>query len=131
HAMPENLLDNLYLLAPFARPIGYMMKEYGARFHNNADYVTLPTKAAIGMFGDSTEEIKVPIRAISNGIDLSRFKPGAFPKEIREKYKLPARKPIITYLGRLDSEKHVKVLVYAFQRVLKKLDAHLLIVGGG
>lgn len=131
HAMPENLLDNLYLLAPFARPIGYMMKEYGARFHNNADYVTLPTKAAIGMFGDSAEEIKVPIRAISNGIDLSRFKPGAFPKEIREKYKLPARKPIITYLGRLDSEKHVKVLVYAFQRVLKKLDAHLLIVGGG
>lgn len=131
HAMPENLLDNLYLLAPFARPIGYMMKEYGARFHNNADYVTLPTRAAIGMFGDNAEDIKVPIKAISNGIDLSRFKPGSVPKGLREKYGIPLRKPVVTYLGRLDSEKHVGVLVHAFQKVREQVDAHLLIVGGG
>lgn len=131
HAMPENLLDNLRLLAPFARPIGYMMKEYGARFHNNADYVTLPTMAAIKMFGDNAEDIRVPLKAISNGIDLSRFKPGSVPKDLRERYAIPPKKPIITYLGRLDSEKHVGVLVHAFHRIQGKLGAHLLIVGGG
>ncbi|HEX6257891.1 MAG TPA: glycosyltransferase [Candidatus Saccharimonadales bacterium] len=131
HAMPENLLDNLKLLAPFARPISYMLTEYGRRFHNNADYVTLPTAAAINMFGDKTSEMAVPMVAISNGIDLSRFKPGKAPASIYKQFDLPVNKPIISYIGRLDSEKHVHVLLRAAQRVFDKHDAHLLIVGSG
>lgn len=131
HAMPENLLDNLRLLAPFAKPIGYMMKEYGARFHSNADYVTLPTQAAIDLFDGSIDDTRVPIKAISNGINLARFKPGRVPTGLRKKYKIPQGVPVITYLGRLDSEKHVGTLVKAFARVRKQTKAHLLIVGSG
>src|SRR5690606_2028770 len=50
HAMPENLLDNLRLLAPLARPISYMLTEYGRRFHSKADFITMPTASAIEMF---------------------------------------------------------------------------------
>jgi len=129
HAMPENLLDNLRLIAPFTRSINYIMKEYGTRFHNNTDYMTLPTQAAIDMFDDI--EIRVPIKAISNGIDLSKFRPGKVSAELLKKYKIPADVPVVTYLGRLDSEKHVSILVRAFAQVLKKTKAHLMIVGSG
>jgi glycosyltransferase involved in cell wall biosynthesis len=131
HAMPENLLDNLKLLAPFAKPIGYMIKEYGARFHSNADYVTLPTQAAIDLFDGNIDDINVPIKAISNGIDLSKFKPGKAPAELLKKYNIPTDVPVVTYLGRLDSEKHVGILVRAFAKALKKTKAHLMIVGSG
>lgn len=49
HAMPENLLDNFRMLAPFAKPINAMLESYGARFHSSADYVTTPTQSAIDM----------------------------------------------------------------------------------
>lgn len=131
HAMPENLMDNLKLLAPVARPINYMLKLYGARFHSKADYVTLPTKAAIEMFGSSVNKVTSPIEAVSNGIDLSRFKASAPSPEIMEKFKIPTGVPIISYIGRLDAEKHLYVLLDAFEQVLKTTRAHLLIVGFG
>jgi len=40
HAMPENLMDNMRLLAPLSRPIQYLMTEYWARFHAKADYAS-------------------------------------------------------------------------------------------
>ncbi len=131
HAMPENLMDNLRLLAPVAKPINYMLKAYGTRFHSKADYVTLPTQAAIGMFGSSVDKLTSPIEAVSNGIDLARFSVGKPSKELIEKFKIPTDRPIITYVGRLDAEKHLFVLLKAYARVIKKTKAHLVIVGFG
>ncbi len=131
HAMPENLMDNLRLLAPVARPINYMLKLYGARFHSKSDYVTLPTQAAIDMFGSAVDKVATPIEAVSNGIDLSRFKVSKPSTEIINKFKIPTEYPIISYIGRLDAEKHLSVLIRAFERVLKTTKAHLLIVGFG
>jgi len=130
HAMPENLMDNVVLLAPFARPINYMLRQYGARFHSKSDYLTLPTASAIKMF-KATDKMTVPMEAVSNGIDLVRFQPGQPDKEIYEKFELPMDTPIITYVGRLDAEKHLPVLVKAFAEVLKTTPAHLLIIGAG
>jgi 1,2-diacylglycerol 3-alpha-glucosyltransferase len=132
HAMPENLMDNMVLLAPIARPINYMLRQYGARFHSKADYVTLPTQSAIDMF-DAAEKLKmkVPMEAVSNGIDLVRFQPGKPGNEIYDKFKIPRDIPIITFVGRLDAEKHLSVLVNAFAKVVKTTPAHLLIIGDG
>lgn len=130
HAMPENLVDNLRLLAPFSRPINYILKELGARFYNNADFVTLPTEAAIGMLkGDS---FHAPYMAISNGIDLNRFSPGNVPDEIYERFTIPKDKKIVLYVGRLDAEKHVSVLIRAARKVVDGPDnVHVVIVGKG
>lgn len=131
HAMPENLMDNLKLLAPVSRPINYTLKAYGARFHSKADFVTLPTQSAIDMFGAS-EKITVPMEAVSNGIDLVRFTPGKAPAHIYEKFGIPKNVPIVSYVGRLDAEKHLPVLMRAFLRVQEAIPAaHLLIVGDG
>ena len=130
HAMPENLIDNLRLLAPFARPVSYILKSYAARFHSNADYVTFPTQSAIDIFSDYGN-VAPPIQAISNGIDLSRFKPGKISDETRVKFGLPKDQPIISYVGRLDSEKHLSVLLRAAAKLLKQQPVHVLIVGSG
>lgn len=130
HAMPENLMDNLKLLAPVARPINYMLKDYGARFHSKADYVTLPTESAIHML-NASDKVNVPIEAVSNGIDLCRFKVGIPSADLLKRFSLPTNQPIITYIGRLDAEKHLSVLVRAFVRVLAVKEARLLIVGDG
>jgi len=131
HAMPENLMDNLKLLAPLARPINYMLEAYGARFHSKADYVTLPTQSAIDMY-TVNERISVPMKAVSNGIDLSKFKPGKASSSTYKKFKLPRDKQILTYIGRVDAEKHLSVLLEAFSQIRKSgRDIHLLIVGDG
>ncbi len=132
HAMPDNLIENMRLLAPFARPINYILKNYGARFHSNADYLTSPTQSAIDIYKDDLRDVDIPVEAVSNGIDLSRFSPGKISPELRKKYGLPDDKtPIITYLGRLDSEKHLPVLLHAARRVFDEINGHLLIIGHG
>lgn len=131
HAMPENLMDNLRLLAPVSRPINYILTEYGARFHSKSDVVTLPTQSAIDMF-KASDRVDMPMYAVSNGIDLSRFTPGEAAIEIYEKFGLPKDKKIVSYLGRLDAEKHLSVLVEAFRNLHQEFpDLHLLMVGGG
>lgn len=131
HAMPENLMDNLKLLAPASRPINYILKAYGARFHAKADYVTLPTQSAIDMF-NASDKISVPMEAVSNGIDLKHFKPGKAPISIYKKFNIDRNRKTVFYIGRLDAEKHLGVLIKAFAEVIKsKTDAQLIIVGSG
>lgn len=130
HAMPENLMDNLRLLAPVSRPINYMLKSYGARFHSKADFITMPTQSAIEMF--NTEKITAPMGAVSNGIDLSRFTPGEAPADVYERFGIPTDRQVVSYIGRLDAEKHLPVLIRAFIRVQSVMPhTHLLIVGDG
>ena len=129
HAMPENLIDNLKLLAPLARPVSYLIKEYGSRFYSGTDYLTLPTQAAIDMLDNG--DIKVPIVPVSNGIDLRRFRPDKPDVEITRRFHIPTNRPIVLYVGRLDAEKHLSVLVRAMARVLDDHSAHLLMVGHG
>jgi 1,2-diacylglycerol 3-alpha-glucosyltransferase len=131
HAIPDNLLDNLRYLAPVSRPIGYAITEYGVRFHRKTDYVTLPTQSAIDMFGE--ERLDVPVEPVSNGINLKEFMPSKADPAIYRKFHLPKDKQIVTYLGRLDAEKHVHVLIDAFAQIIHegKIEPHLLVVGTG
>lgn len=131
HAMAENLLDNLKKVAPLSRPIYYMLSEYGLRFHSRADVVTSPTESGIEVFGDRADKLAKPVCVISNGVDLSKYQPAKPDPAIYEKYGLPTDKPIVTYIGRVDAEKHLSVLLRAFQLVREVVDAHLLIVGAG
>jgi len=130
HAMPENLMDNLRLLAPISRPINYILKAYGARFHSKADFITMPTQSAIDMF--NVEKITTPMRAVSNGIDLSRFTVGDASDDVYERFSIPKDQPVISYIGRLDAEKHLPVLMRAFIRVKTVMPhVHMVIVGDG
>ena len=72
---------------------------------------------------------------ISNGIDLERFNPTpSFEGEadaLRQKYHLDNDLPIILYVGRVDADKQVDILIRAVALALSSVKAQLLIVGDG
>ena len=134
HAIPENLMDNIRLLAPVSGPINKLITEYGARFHAKADHVTMPTQAAIDMLTKGRDDLpEIPIEPVSNGIDLSRFTPTKAKKATYDTFGIPVDRPVVSYIGRLDSEKHISVLIDAFYQVQQTISkpVHLLIVGFG
>lgn len=131
HAMAENLMDNLKRAAAFSKPINYLISDFGRRFHSRADVITSPTKSGLDSFGKHASKITKNVEIISNGIDLTEYGPAQPDPAIYEKFGLPTDKKIVTYIGRVDAEKHLSVLVQAFKIVRESIDAHLLIVGDG
>jgi len=134
HAIPDNLLENIRMLAPVSKQLSYLITEYGARFHKKSDFITMPTQAAIDMLAAGRTDLPdIPIKPVSNGIDLSRFRPTKPTDAIYKKFFIPKDRVVVTYVGRLDSEKHIHVLIDAFNKVLQRTErpTHLVIVGGG
>jgi len=130
HGMPENILENMKFLMPIAKPISHKMEKFGAKLYSKANFITQPTQSAIDMF--NAEKVHVPMMAVSNGIDLKRFNHAPANPETYKKFHIPTGAPVISYIGRLDAEKHISVLVRAFKRVKEEQpNAHLLIVGFG
>lgn len=129
HAMPENIVMHFKSLEPLARPIQYVLKEYGLLLYKDAEHIIMPTQSAIDLLQNSN--IKIPMTAVSNGVELRHFKPANISAKIKTSFGLPTDRPIIMYVGRLDGEKHVHILIEAMSRMLKQTPAHLAIVGGG
>ena len=63
---------------------------------------------------------------------MSHFKPGKAPEALYKKYNIPKERPIVLYVGRVDPEKNVGMVVAAFSLVLQKVpEAVLVVVGDG
>ena len=97
--------------------------------YNQASIVTGPTHMAID------ELVKLGLKpkalAVSNGVDIVANIPATKPKpELRAQLGLPER-PTILYLGRVDGQKRVDILVKALPEVAKTIDVQLVIVGPG
>jgi glycosyltransferase involved in cell wall biosynthesis len=128
HLMPENFLLNLKGSSWY---YGWFYKRfwhYLVRFHNRAQFVTTPTPTALQFlhqFG-----LKAPAKAVTNGIDMDVFHPGIATEKLRAKLGLP-KKPIILYLGRVDGEKRIDIIIRSLPKLLKQLDCQLVIAGFG
>lgn len=133
HAYPDNLTQQLKLPKIAKKPINMMMNRYFVSFLKRSEYATMPTEQAVAdLIPQKRKPFKVPVEALSNGIDLSRFAKGRANKDIYEKYKIPQNKPIVLYVGRVDPEKSLDVLTEAFVKVHQKVtDAHFVVVGDG
>jgi glycosyltransferase involved in cell wall biosynthesis len=75
--------------------------------------------------------LKTKCVVISNGVNLERFKP-------RNRYIVSKllrtsliRDRVVLYIGRLHNDKNPAVLIKAFKRVLKNMNATLIIIGAG
>lgn len=133
HNQPEVLTEPLRVPKAIKKPVNAMLSAYFRNRQSKSDFVTMPTKQAIEhLIYARKEEFPVPVAAVSNGVDLSHFKPGKAPKVLYEKYHIPMDKPIVLYVGRVDPEKSVGTVLLAFQKVLKAVpDALFLVVGDG
>ena len=133
HAYPDNLTQQLKLPGVAKRPLNKLMNEYFISFLNHSAYATMPTEQAIeDLIPKNRKRFHVTVEAISNGIDLSCFSPGETDRAICEKYGLPVDKPLILFVGRVDPEKSLDILMKSFIMVAKEVPAaHLVIVGDG
>jgi glycosyltransferase involved in cell wall biosynthesis len=125
HFMPENLVH--YLPIGRIAAHGWAWRD-AARVFAKADIVTAPTPYAAALA--TASGVPGPVLPISCGIDLTRFSAQAPPAGFRLRYGV-ADKPTITYVGRLDAEKNLDVLIRAFALVRRNLDVQLLLVGTG
>lgn len=131
HVLPDNLIDNIKGASSLSRPISYIWTEYGNLLYRGARRIIMPTPSALTLF--NLDRIEAPTLAISNGINLEKFKPTKASAALYEKFSIPKDKRVIGYLGRLDKEKHLDVVVKAFAGLIEDGydDIHLLLVGGG
>lgn len=75
--------------------------------------------------------LKVPSRAISNGVDTRRYHPlNGHQEDVERRYRLPPR-PRVLFVGRLMKDKKIDVLIQAMAHVCREQEAHLLVVGRG
>ena len=133
HAYPDNLTQQLKLPGVAKRSLNKLMNQYFISFLKHSAYATMPTEQAIeDLIPKNRKRFHVKVEAISNGIDLSCFSPGKTDRAVCEKYGLPVDEPIILFVGRVDPEKSLDILMKSFILVAKKIPAaHLVIVGDG
>lgn len=131
HNQPDVITDPLGMPNFLKKPTDALLTAYLVNRQSKSDYVTMPTKLAIQKFLGE-KELGVPMEAVSNGVDLSCFKPGKASTEIYKKYNIPMNRPVVLYVGRVDPEKRVGLVVEAFALAVKKVpNAVLVVVGDG
>lgn len=133
HAYPDNFTSQLHLPVVAKKPLDAAIRSYFASFLKKSEYATMPTELAIAdLLPKRRKKFHVPIEALSNGIDLSRFKPGKSDEKICKKHGIDSHKPIVLYVGRIDPEKSLDILIKAVPAVVAKVpDVQFVIVGDG
>ena len=133
HAYPDNLTQQVHLPRLLKEPIAKVMNRYFISFLKRSQYATMPTEQAVSdLIPKNRKHFKVPVEALSNGIDFSRFSKAKASDAIYEKYGIPKSKPILLYVGRVDPEKSLDVLLRGYEGALKKCpELHLVVVGDG
>ena len=113
HNQPEVLTQSLKIPGITRKPVNNMLSSYFIKRQKKSDYVTMPTKMAIeNLLGE--QKLSIPIEAVSNGVDLTAFKPGRVDESIYKKYNIPDDVKIVLYVGRVDPEKKVGTVMRAF-----------------
>jgi 1,2-diacylglycerol 3-alpha-glucosyltransferase len=97
---------------------------------NLLNFATAPSRTAAELLRN--QKIKLPVYPISCGVDTERFiSDPAINKSIwREKYKLDPEKPLFLFVGRVDAEKKIEVLINAL-KIRNADDIQLVVAGTG
>jgi 1,2-diacylglycerol 3-alpha-glucosyltransferase len=130
HFLPENIIDEvrLFQLAPGA--LTSVLWKMMLDLFNQADVVTTPTETGAEIL--RCEELKVPVHPISCGVEVERFRPDPEQDraEMRRRYGLDPECTLFLYVGRIEAEKRLDVLLRALQQ-LDREDIQVAIAGRG
>jgi 1,2-diacylglycerol 3-alpha-glucosyltransferase len=129
HFMPENLTHYTHLPAFVVSWLQKWGWKWFRDVFEDIDIVTTPTQTAARLLQQIG--LKKEVLPISCGIDRSRFCPSANGNGLRKKYSLPDGKKILLYVGRVDREKNIDIILRGFSRVVRTSNLHLVIAGRG
>lgn len=129
HFMPENLVHYFHL----PEFVEKRLKKFGwhqfAQVYKYLDAIATPTKTAARLIENLG--LGKEIVPVSCGIDLERFSPKNNGEYLKERYNIPKDHSILLYVGRLDKEKRIELIIRALPQIIKNVDAHLVLAGIG
>lgn len=99
------------------------------RLYEHSRHLVVPTQTIKNLLEGLTT---IPISVISSGVDCQAFK-SPDPQQIKQvahKYHLPDH-PFVFYLGRLDPEKNLEILLLAWNQIKSRNNFRLVIAGEG
>lgn len=130
HFVPANV-EPYIPAANLVRPtLDRLLWYWMFRLYRQLDFVTAPSEAAVGLV--RSQGLRVPMRAVSCGTDLTRFHPDPSIDRAacRRTYGLDPARRLFLYVGRNDREKRIDVLLQAVHRMHRD-DIQLAIAGEG
>jgi glycosyltransferase involved in cell wall biosynthesis len=103
---------------------------WSRRFANSADLVIVPSTALAGRL--VAQGVRRPVEVVPTGVDLAVFRPAADRRAVRGALGLPLDRRLLVYVGRLDREKNLGLLLDTFATVARAHPAiELVLVGCG
>jgi glycosyltransferase involved in cell wall biosynthesis len=132
HALPSLVAAYAPRVLGLPRLVEAVLWAYGQAFTKRCQALVAPSAAVAAVVQARTGRTA---ELISDGVDLDLFTPtpasATEADDLRRKYRLDPRLPVILYVGRLDMEKRVQLALQAAARVLRAAPAQMLIVGDG
>ncbi len=130
HFLPANLSDNIHLPHWLRTPVEDWLWRNMLEVYNRLDGVTTPTETGVTIL--KRAGLRVPVQAISCGVDAWQFRPRPQLDRaaMRRKYGLALDKALLLYVGRLDAEKCLGLVIHALA-TLKRNDVQFAIAGAG
>jgi 1,2-diacylglycerol 3-alpha-glucosyltransferase len=130
HFMPENLAPYIPLVPRFKNFYNGLLWWWMRRVFNRVDVATAPSRTAAEIL--RAAGVRVPLYPVSCGVNLNRFRPdpGVDRAAVRHKYHLNPDQIAFLFVGRVDAEKKVDVLIRAM-KLLDRRDIQLVVTGNG
>jgi len=129
HFMPENLVHHLHLPRIAEKWLQKFAWSQFVRIFAQLDFVTTPTKTAVALLEKAG--LNKDVVPISCGIDLERFKPTNDGLYLKRSFAVPINRPVLLYVGRLEKEKRIDIILRALPNILRVTSAHLVLAGIG
>ena len=127
HYLPINWSRTLASGQIIGKSFSTVSYSYLVHFCNRSEYVTAPTVTALDLLYE--HGLRAPAQAISNGIDLQTFRPGAPDEKVLQRFNLPSDRPLILSVNRLSQEKRIDVLIEAAAKLHQ--EAHIVLTSLG
>ncbi|HZO87920.1 MAG TPA: glycosyltransferase [Chthonomonadaceae bacterium] len=133
HFLPENIIPFVPVLSRSARCRRWMERllwRMVLRVFDKMGLATAPTETAAALL--RRQGLVVPVYAVSCGVDLDTYRPDPSVDRaaLRRRYGLSPDRPILFFVGRVDREKRLDVLIEALPQ-LEPAAAQLAIAGRG
>jgi 1,2-diacylglycerol 3-alpha-glucosyltransferase len=130
HFMPENLAPYVPLLSKIKPAFDWVLWQWMRSTYDRLDAVVAPSQTAAGLL--RAAGLRPPVFPISCGADTILFHtdPSVDRSDWRARYGIDPDKTVFFFVGRVDREKHLDVLLRALS-LLNRQDVQLVIAGKG
>jgi 1,2-diacylglycerol 3-alpha-glucosyltransferase len=130
HFIPENVAPYVPILSKVEPVFNWVLWKWMLDVYKHVDVIIAQSKAAASLI--QQQGLKKTILPISCGLDLMLYHPNPHIERrlYRERYGIDVHKKAFLFLGRIDGEKRIDVLLRAMQRLTRD-DIQLVIAGQG